>query len=156
MENTMSTEIMDEQSEIEQLRDTVRRLNRRCQRLESGVKQTVEDCRRQDITLGRALANVECDRLTAEVRNLQSTQLTASDVEMRDTVERLRETIRRCADEEIRCAAVMGELTVANAKLRAVVKAAGVRLKEMEHGDPNGAMAYQLGKVLQDALEAKP
>ena len=48
---------MSEETEVSKLKDTVRRLNRRCQKAEAAAGQNVDDCRRAGVSFGRILAN---------------------------------------------------------------------------------------------------
>lgn len=51
---------------LDEARETNRRLNRRVTQAEAQVMTTVEDCRRQGMSLGRGLANAACARLEEE------------------------------------------------------------------------------------------
>lgn len=68
----------DAETEVLRLRDKVRELNRRAQAAESAVGITIEDCRRQGVSLGRALANAGYAKLAAENADLRA-QLAARD-----------------------------------------------------------------------------
>ncbi len=48
------------------------KLHRRCQAAESANKTTIEDCKRQGVSLGRALANAGYLQLRAENEQLQA------------------------------------------------------------------------------------
>lgn len=56
------------EADLAQARATNARLNRRAQQAESAAAQTVEDCRRQGVSLGRGLALWAAERAEAELR----------------------------------------------------------------------------------------
>ena len=53
-------------AERDTARETSVRLNRRATQAEAVVMQTVEDCQRQGISVGRALANAACNSLAVQ------------------------------------------------------------------------------------------
>lgn len=59
------------QAENIELKETNQRLNRRCQQAEAGVEENVEACRREGVSLGRALAWAEVGRVEAEIIRLR-------------------------------------------------------------------------------------
>jgi len=81
-------------AEVEWLREKNRELNRRATRAESVMNVTAEDCRRQGMSLGRALANVAYDS--------DHTKLEAIEARCRfpDSVGNLRDAIQRIIHPE--------------------------------------------------------
>jgi hypothetical protein len=55
------------EAELKQARETIARLNRRCQRAESVADQNVEACRQQGVSFGRALAGYAARKYADEL-----------------------------------------------------------------------------------------
>ena len=62
----MIEQIEQLQAENDSLKKTNQSLNRRCQQAESACNTTIDDCRREGISLGRSLAGVGHNVLLAE------------------------------------------------------------------------------------------
>jgi len=69
---TDTEQIMRQAKEIRQLRETNRRLNRRCQQVEKAAKENIEVCRRKGVSFGRGLANYTCVKLAEENKMLRA------------------------------------------------------------------------------------
>ena len=82
------------EAEIERLREKNRELNRRATRAESVMNVTAEDCRRQGMSLGRALANVAYDSDHAKLEAIEAR------CRFPDSVGDLREAIQRIIHPE--------------------------------------------------------
>lgn len=59
------------EAEVMRLRTTNRELNRRATQAEAACRVTVEDCRREGVSLGRSLANAGYAALEAEIERLR-------------------------------------------------------------------------------------
>jgi len=59
-------------AEIERLRQKNRELNRRLTRAEGAIETTVEDCQRQGVSMGRALANSAATKYKDESEKLSA------------------------------------------------------------------------------------
>lgn len=91
-------------AEVESLRATNRRLNRRATEAEGQVRTTIEDCRRQGVSLGRGLANAgyaameaERDAALNQAAKLQE-QLDAASETAREYHGRLADAAKRIKD----------------------------------------------------------
>ena len=82
------------EAEVERLREKNRELNRRATRAESVMNVTAEDCRRQGMSLGRALANVAYDSDHAKLEAIEAR------CRFPDSVGDLREAIQRIIHPE--------------------------------------------------------
>lgn len=87
---------MSEQSkELAEARETIRRLNRRCQSAERGLAEKLEEARRAGPSLGRALANSSATmhraqnaELTARLRHLEEENARLKDVKESQAIPR--------------------------------------------------------------------
>lgn len=129
--------------ELERLRITNNSLNRRCQSAESAALQSVEDCKRQGVGLGRALANWyaqqiqrQLDSAMAEILRLTSAAGQAACV-IRDQAHRASMLEREALADRVRAdnaARKTAERGLMLDKISEVVRAAGwpMRLHEDE------------------------